>query len=878
MMKNRFLAAAMAVLAGFAFVSCDELEQEVEKVIEVSISAANAEFDANGEASVNLALNYASYKDITVILGISAEAESGYTAIEAANLDFESSVTIPAGAQTVPVKVAVDKENVKAGQEAVITIASANGATVGKNAVAYIKVPANGYENEKPEPGVDLSGATVWSIIGAFNNWEGDVELTKTDGEEWKINGFALSGEFKFRGNKEWGNYDLGAEAGAQIVFGEALPLVHKGANIVIPQGIYDIVLYPTQFKAVFSPVETPPVDELNWTVKYNGCIWVEGLYNYGQLESFEVSGTDTQKFYMPVIVDLDEDGDLAAEIAADPEAFFASLQEDVDSEIAGEMEDWDETLEEAIAELYYNELNDGTEVLFLGYPAGNYQFVVLPIDATGKLDKTWKAISFSKTEDAASIYPWHESYNKRSDWNVAWDGWVEGDEGDYYWVAGNAPGANYVAVDSYTADELDYYYDGNMVDMYNYTASNLADYIAAGFTIEELAYYGLVSEVEQDGTFSASLSTYQLTGETNVYIIAFDATGKILGDYGVSVVDVPEYVPEPINWVERTDWAANFDATVDTGETDYPDAIVTTVCDADFFITKLFVAGALADNGIDAIGQSAASQIQQYIGWGYTMDELVNDYGVVHDSVPVVDAWSGLYDGVEIFIIGLNEDGSATGEWHMEVLTGYVEKPKDLPEMTLVEGWSVTPAGEAYLDTDGYEVVDIEVNAPDILWYYIEENSDEDLEYYYEGNIANLAYGIENSIAKYIDSYTMDDLLWSNSSPQTTIDVYNPNVPTSIYIVEFDENGKATGRYGKTDVTIVYNDAEASAPAKAKANVHKTTLKVKKAAVKAAPAAKDVTIVRKHAGQKRVETSLEISAKNVKTAKAGTVAKKHSR
>lgn len=874
-MKNRFLAAAMAVLAGFAFVSCEELEQEVEKVIEVSISAANAEFDANGEASVNLALNYASYKDINVILGISAEAESGYTAIDAANLDFESSVTIPAGTQTVPVKVAVNKENVKDGQEAVITIASASGATVGKASVAYIKIPTNAYgKNEEPE--VDLSGARVWSIIGAFNNWSGDVELTKTDGEEWKINGFALSGEFKFRGNKEWGNYDLGAEAGAQIVFGEALPLVHKGANIVIPEGVYDIVLYPTEFKAVFSPVETPPVNELNWTVKYNGCVWVEGYYSYGQLESFEVSGTDTQKYYLPVLVDVAEDGDLAAEIAADPDTFFAVLQEEVDQDIADDMDNWGDTFEEALASLYYNEINDGTEVLFIGYPAGNYQFVVLPIDANGKLDKTWKAISFTKTEDAAELYTWYESYNKRDDWNVTWDGWVDGDEGDYYWVAGNAPGAAYVAVDSYTDDELDYYYDGNMADMYNYTASNLADYVAAGYSMDILAYYGLVSEVAQDGTFSANLSTYDLTGETKVYIIAFGADGKILGDYGVSVVDIPEYVPEPIDWVERTDWAANYDATVDTGEPSYPDAIVTTVCDAEYFITKLYVEGTLAEYGIDAIGRDAASTIQTYLGYGYSMDELVNDYGVVHNSVPAVDAWSGLYNGVEIIIIGLNEDGSPTGQWHIESLTGYETKPVELPEMTLVDSWSVTPVGNAYLDEYDDLVVEVEVNAPDILWYFIEENSDEDLVTYYDGDIANLAYNMENSIAKYIDSYTMDEILWSNRDPQTPIDVYNPNTPTSLYILEFDENGKATGRYGKSDVTIVYNETEVSAPAKAKATTH--TLKVKKAAVKAAPATKNVTIVKKHAGQKRVETNLVISAKNVKAAKPGKAVKKNAR
>ena len=216
MIKNRFLAAVMAVLAGVSVISCDELQEIIDTVIEVSISSDSDAFDANGQAVVKLNLNAASNKDINVIIGISAEAQSGFTAVSADALDFEGSVTIPAGTQQVPVTIKLN-EKAQAGQQAVITIASASGATIGKDALVYLKVPAtyssdngegngNGEEN-KP----NLAGASVWAIIGAFNNWAGDVELTQTGPEEWKINGFKLSGEFKFRGNKEWGDYDLGS-------------------------------------------------------------------------------------------------------------------------------------------------------------------------------------------------------------------------------------------------------------------------------------------------------------------------------------------------------------------------------------------------------------------------------------------------------------------------------------------------------------------------------------------------------------------------------------------------------------------------------------------------------------------------------------------
>lgn len=874
MMKNRFLAAAMAVLAGVAFVSCEEKEPEpIDEVIEVNISAPAAEFDANGEASVSLSLSAASSAEVAVTLGVGATAEEGLTAIDAASLTLETSVVIPAGTQAASVKVSVNTEAVEPGQEAVIIIASSNGAVVGENATAYIKVPAGGYNHG--EEAVDLSGATVWGIVGTFNGWGdggSDAILTKTNDspEEWTITGLALGGEFKFRGNKEWDKYDLGASSAVEL--GKELALVHKGSNITIEEGVYDIVLYPTELKAKFTAGEVPPVaNELDWTVKYNGCSWVEGYYSYGELESFEVSNTDTDKYYLPIIVDLAEDGDLAATIAADPDAYFAELQEEVTAEIEEDMETWGDSLEEAMAYLFYNEINDGTDLLFNGLPVGDYQFVVISMSDEGVLDQCYKVLSFSKTEDPLAIYPWNDSYNKRDDWSVEWDGWCEGDEGEYYWIVGNAPGATYVYVDSYTDDELDYYYDGSMVDMYNYTASSLADYIAAGFTAEELADYGLITPVESDGSFESYLSTYEMTGETNVYIIAFDAEGGILSDYGVSVIDIPEYIPEPIDWVERTDWAANYDATVDTGNEKYPDAIVITACDAEYFIAALYNPGSLEEEGIDAIGREAAGQIQEYIGMGYSMDELVNKYGAVHTSVPAVEAWAGLFNGVEIYLFGLNADGSATGEWHMEVLEGYEEKPIELPEMILQENWSVTPVGEVY-DDDGDDVIDVEVNAPGILWYFIEENTDEDLVEYYEGDIAYLAVAMEQQLADYLDyGYTMDELLWSENDPEGNIFVYNTDTPTSLYIIEFDENGKATGRYGKSDVTIPSSGAYS---AKARASVHQPSLKVNKPIVRNF-STKEVKLSPKHAGQKRVVRNMEISIKAQKSAKAARTSKK---
>lgn len=802
MIKNRFLAAVMAVLAGVAVVSCDEVQEIIDSVIEVSISAENDAFDDNGAATVKLSLNAPSNKDITVILGVSTEAQAGNTAVSADALDFEGTVKIPAGTEFIPVTIKIN-EKAEAGQQAVITIASATGATVGKDATVYIKVPAsysgdNGNGNGEEENKTDLSGATVWSIIGAFNNWAGDVELTKTGNEEWKINAFALSGEFKFRGNKEWGNYDLGVASGAQIVYGEPLELVHKGQNITIAEGVYDIVLYPTEYKAVFSPVETPPVNPdgafvLDWTVKHIGCDWVLGYYSYGQLELFEVSNTNTEKFYHVILQDLnDGDDDIEALIAADAEGFFASMQEEVEELIAEEMEDYDETREEAVPWVFYNEINDGTEVLFYGLPAGKYQFVVLSMDDNGILDKGYSILNFEKTEDALEEYDWNLNLSVNPEWTAEYDGWIEGYEGKYYWVNGYAPGAAYVVIESYNDDELDEYLDGDIMTYFSYIQTDIFDSFNRGYSMDELA-----TEVEEDGTFVAPISTYGLVGETHVYIAAFDENGMLLNTYGDSVVDVPEYVEEPIEFVEKTNWAVNYDATVDTGDEDYPYAVVATACDAPLFVIEVYNAG-IADNySLDEIAEDATYYVKNY---GVS---LCMQYGLAFDSVPAVYTLSKVKNGMEAFIFGIDESGKPTGEWYMEVIQGVEETPAaDWKERT---DWAVNYDASVDTGNDDYPqaLVTTVCDAPYFVCTVWEAG---DLE----------AYGL-NEISEdalyYIDNYGMDVCL--------QYDVVHTAVPAveswaglengmEAYIFGVDETGALTGEWHMENLTGIADESAA--------------------------------------------------------------------
>lgn len=819
MVRSKYLlAAAVAVAAGLTVYSCTKKE-ESQQESKVGFATTDAQFSQDGIATLSLAVSPAASSKVSVIIAAGSEAQEGFTAVPATALSFESSVSIEAGATEATVEVSVDLAAVEDGQQAVLTLSAANGATIdAQKATAYIKVV-------KAEEPADLSGASVWGLIGGFNEWGADVELTKTadSPEKWEATGVALSGEFKFRGNKEWGDYDLGAAQGFNVVPGEEFALVHKGSNITIAEGTYDIVLYPTELKAVITASEVAPPDagSLDWKAEYKGCNWVEGYYSEGQLEVFEVSGTDGS-YYYPVIIDLAEEDSIIAALQANPDATLAQIQEEITAALEEEMEMYEEDLEEAMYWVLYNEENDGSEIYFYGLPAGNYEFAIFPVDAEGKITKTFKAFPFDHPEDALELYVWNEQYNLNSDWGAEYDGWD--DEGKTFWITGNAAGAAYVYCQWYTDDEIADYF-GTVDNYINSTASQVYDYAVGGADlVEDLG----LAEVASDGSFDALLSTYSEDGPYNVYIVAFDANGNVLPKYGVSLIETEEVIP--IEWVEKTSWAVNYDPTVDTGYADYPQAIVVTACDAKYFDVSVFKAGTVADYGIEAIADNVGDWASTLSRNDITMDYLVeNGYMGSADTLPFISPYNGLSNGLDIVILAYDENGKFTGEWYSEILTGLEETPVEPLELTFMPDWSVTLTDGTF---DG-KYSDCVVNAPGILWYFLEEDTDEDLDNYYDGSIETLATSYESQIAQYMNQgYTMDDLLYSGSDPQDEIRIWNPGVQSKIYIFEYNEQGKATGRYGVSDV-LTPSEVVASSPAKTpavkKAAIAKKTVVAKK-------------------------------------------------
>lgn len=207
---------------------------------------------------------------------------------------------------------------------------------------------------------------------------------------------------------------------------------------------------------------------------------------------------------------------------------------------------------------------------------------------------------------------------------------------------------------------------------------------------------------------------------------------------------------------------------------------------------------------------QDDISAYAQY-GWGF------DDFVVAED--PHYEYYDEFYNGtIEIFAVGMDQNGKNTGKyaWTKIEKTGsskgdYTggdtggDDEEEIPEldveMQLQDNWSVEIVGEPY-EYSNYQLIDVSVNLPGIKYYWLESNTKEELEYYY-GSLEGLAASWQADFAESLaDGDTIDDILWSSSAPAEYMYYYGAG-ETTIYVVEFDENGKATGRYGASKVTL---------------------------------------------------------------------------
>ena len=100
----------------------------------------------------------------------------------------------------------------------------------------------------------EASGAKVSSLIGDFNEWGGDVDMTLTDGK-WVSPVTKISGKFKIRENHGWDNN----RGGVFVKIGEPFAAVAGGDDIAVEEGNYVVTYDPT--------AETIVIDETGWGV-----------------------------------------------------------------------------------------------------------------------------------------------------------------------------------------------------------------------------------------------------------------------------------------------------------------------------------------------------------------------------------------------------------------------------------------------------------------------------------------------------------------------------------------------------------------------------------------------------------------------------------
>ena len=155
-----------------------------------------------------------------------------------------------------------------------------------------------------------MAGADVWALIGpAVSDWSTDVDLEKIsdDPEIWSGKNIPFQAdEFKFRGNHEWAQWDLG---GAEFALNSPIQMA-KGGNVTGTQaGSYTVYLYPTYGIAYITEAggDTPPppekpkawsligtLDGSNWDKDFDldntsGNTWVIKNVFVGENDEFKI-------------------------------------------------------------------------------------------------------------------------------------------------------------------------------------------------------------------------------------------------------------------------------------------------------------------------------------------------------------------------------------------------------------------------------------------------------------------------------------------------------------------------------------------------------------------------------------------------------------
>jgi len=120
---------------------------------------------------------------------------------------------------------------------------------------------------------------------------------------------------------------------------------------------------------------------------------------------------------------------------------------------------------------------------------------------------------------------------------------------------------------------------------------------------------------------------------------------------------------------------------------------------------------------------------------------------------------------------------------------------------LQLQGNWKVELAGEPYSE-DGSDWVDVKVTAPGIKNFYVDVFLESDIASV-EGGIAAVIADWESQIKSALaNGEALTDYLWTSVEEECWIE-YPGAGNANIYVVEFESDGSATGRYGLTKVVL---------------------------------------------------------------------------
>ena len=285
---------------------------------------------------------------------------------------------------------------------------------------------------------------------------------------------------------------------------------------------------------------------------------------------------------------------------------------------------------------------------------AGNYVF---DVEIASVSDN---AVIGSKK--SASIALTIKAPNYRSEW-----------KGDLYQASYEQNGKKYgVITTSGFADEeyYDMFYakasDVGDIDKLDFAAlisanaaslKNAYEYYEGKYAYTDFLYngnnYWLVDEVTEEGDYV-------------VFFVGYETNGRPTMDYGYDT-----FTYSVVTYTEKTNWDVEYQPDTDTGDANYPVAIVVTACDDDYFALGVYQAGAIATYGVETILNDATSNIASYVGQGYSLDVLAN-YSIVGKAVPWVCGYKASLLGTtyEYVIVGLNAEGKPNGNYFAKTIS----------------------------------------------------------------------------------------------------------------------------------------------------------------------------------------------------------------